>query len=126
MLGFADAYDTPFVVLWALATAVLLSHLELVRAPCALNAGLASYPAWRTRSSTVKLLKTTTGITDKRCVSAEVMTLDEVAPLALLAQLAFIATGHQTAIASVGSFSRQHACTSSSLVILDSFLSLHS
>ena len=37
------------------------------------------------------------------------MMLDEVVPLALLPQLAFFATCHRAAIASVGSFSRQHA-----------------
>jgi len=45
----------------------------------------------------------------------------DVVLLALLPQLAFFATCHRAAIASVGSFSRQHARTSSLLVIPDSF-----
>ena len=121
VLGFANAYGAPFFVLWtlflapvwlaaqpsaqialALATAALLAHLELVdavRDARALNASFASDPAGALARLQQGLPPTATGAMQGQGIS--VVTLDEVVPLALLAQLALFATGHQAVIASV-------------------------
>jgi len=126
VLGFANAYGAPFVVLWtlflapvwlaaqpsaqialALATAALLAHLELVdavRDARALSASFASDPAGAlARLQQQGLASSTTGVTTTttQAQGVSVVTLDEVVPLALLAQLALFATGHQAVIASV-------------------------
>ena len=105
VLGFANAYGAPFAILWtlflvpvwlaaqpsaqislALVTAALFAHLELIdaardaRAFHARFRGVAREP--------------------EQGVAVPV-TLDEVVPLALLARLAFFASGHQATLSSI-------------------------
>ena len=105
VLGFANAYGAPFAILWtlflvpvwlaaqpsaqislALMTAALFAHLELIdaaRDARALHASLA-------------------GVAQEQGVGGVVaVTLDEGVPLALLARLAFFASGHQATLSSI-------------------------
>ncbi|KAI9513378.1 hypothetical protein F5148DRAFT_1155355 [Russula earlei] len=119
VLGFANAYGAPFVVLWALAlaivwlaaqpsaqislalaTAALLAHLELIdaaRDARALTSSFATDPAGALARLQQGL--PTTEFAQEQGTGA--VTLDEVVPLALLAQLAFFATGHQATLVSL-------------------------
>ena len=120
VLGFANAYGAPFAILWALfltpvwlaaqpsaqislalVTAALFAHLELVdaaRDARAIHANLAADPAGvlaRLQQQGVS----TIGVAQEQGVVA--VTLDEVVPLALLARLAFFASGHQATLSSI-------------------------
>jgi phosphatidylinositol glycan class O len=119
VLGFANAYGAPFAVLWALflapvwlaaqpsaqislalITIALFAHLELidaVRDARALQASFAANPA----GALARLQQggTTTEVAHEQGVVA--VTLDEVVPLALLARLAFFASGHQATLSSI-------------------------
>ncbi|KAI0298191.1 hypothetical protein BC826DRAFT_1103125 [Russula brevipes] len=119
VLGFANAYGAPFAVLWglalapvwlaaqpsaqislALATAALLAHLELVdaaRDARALHAGFAADPA----GALARLQQGLPTIGPAQGQGAAMVTFDEVVPLALLAQLAFFASGHQATLTSL-------------------------
>jgi phosphatidylinositol glycan class O len=119
VLGFANAYGAPFAVLWglalapvwlaaqpsaqislALATAALLAHLELVdaaRDARALHAGFAADPA----GALARLQQGLPTMCPAQGQGAAVVTLDEVVPLALLAQLVFFASGHQATLTSL-------------------------
>jgi phosphatidylinositol glycan class O len=102
VLGFANAYGAPFAILWtlflapvwlaaqpsaqislALVTAALFAHLELIDAVRDARALHASHA----------------GLAQEQGVVA--VTLDEVVPLALLARLAFFASGHQATLSSI-------------------------
>lgn len=102
VLGFANAYGAPFAILWtlflapvwlaaqpsaqislALVTAALFAHLELIDAVRDARALHASHA----------------GVAQEQGVVA--VTLDEVVPLALLARLAFFASGHQATLSSI-------------------------
>ena len=119
VLGFANAYGAPFAILWALflapvwlaaqpsaqislalVTVALFAHLELidaVRDSRALQASFAADPA----GALARLQQggSTTEVARERGVVA--VTLDEVVPLALLARLAFFASGHQATLSSI-------------------------
>lgn len=119
VLGFANAYGAPFAVLWtlvlslvwlaaqpsaqitlALATAALLAHLELVdaaRDARALQASFSIDPA----SAVARLQQGLPTPEAGRAQGATAVTVDEVVPLALLAQLAFFASGHQATFVSL-------------------------
>ena len=119
VLGFANAYGAPFAILWslflapvwltaqpsaqisiALVTAALFAHLELIdaaRDARAFHASLAADPA-----GVIARLQqgvSTTEVSRERGVVS--VTLDEVVPLALLARLAFFASGHQATLSSI-------------------------
>ena len=124
VLGFANAYGAPFAVLWALVlvpiwlaaqpsaqitlaltTAALLAHLELVdaaRDAKALHASFAADPAraFARLQQGLPTTATTTEVAQEQQGVAAV-TLDEVVPIALLAQLAFFASGHQATFTSL-------------------------
>jgi phosphatidylinositol glycan class O len=119
VLGFANAYGAPFAVLWALvlapvwlaaqpsaqitlalATAALLAHLELIdaaRDARALQASFSSDPAAALARLQQGLPTTEVG----REQGTAGVRMDEVVPLALLAQLAFFASGHQATLVSL-------------------------
>jgi GPI ethanolamine phosphate transferase 3 subunit O len=119
VLGFANAYGAPFAVLWtlvlalvwlaaqpsaqitlALATAALLAHLELVdaaRDARALQASFSIDPA----GAVARLQQGLPTAEAERAQGATAVTVDEMAPLALLAQLAFFASGHQATFVSL-------------------------
>jgi GPI ethanolamine phosphate transferase 3 subunit O len=114
VLGFANAYGAPFAILWslflapiwltaqpsaqislALVTVALFAHLELIdaaRDARALHASLAADP-------TGALARLQRGVSTSTGDVA--VTLDEVVPLALLARLAFFASGHQATLSSI-------------------------
>jgi len=119
VLGFANAYGAPFAVLWALilapvwlaaqpsaqitialATAALLAHLELIDAARDARALQASFST----DPTTALARLQQGLPTTEVGqgqgTAGVRT-DEVVPLALLAQLAFFASGHQATLVSL-------------------------
>jgi phosphatidylinositol glycan class O len=119
VLGFANAYGAPFAVLWALilapvwlaaqpsaqitlalATAALLAHLELIDAARDARALQASFSI--DPSAALARLQQglpTTEIGQERGTAG--VTMDEVVPLALLAQLTFFASGHQATLVSL-------------------------
>jgi GPI ethanolamine phosphate transferase 3 subunit O len=119
VLGFANAYGAPFAILWALflhlsgslhsrvlkislalVTAALFAHLELidaVRDARAVHANLAADPAGVLARLQQGVSKTE--IAQEQGIVA--VTLDEVVPLALLARLAFFASGHQATLSSI-------------------------
>jgi phosphatidylinositol glycan class O len=119
VLGFANAYGAPFAVLWslflapvwlaaqpsaqislALVTAALFAHFELIdaaRDARALQASFATDPA-RTLARLQQGVSTTEVAHETGAVG---VTLDEVVPIALLARLAFFASGHQATISSI-------------------------
>jgi len=117
VLGFANAYGAPFAVLWALilapvwlaaqpsaqitlalATAALLAHLELIdatRDARALQASFSTDPA-------AALARLQQGLPTAEVGQGTAgVRMDEVVPLALLAQLAFFASGHQATLVSL-------------------------
>ncbi|KAH9048341.1 hypothetical protein EDB84DRAFT_1556964 [Lactarius hengduanensis] len=120
VLGFANAFGAPVAVFWALAlapvwlaaqptaqitlafaTAALFAHLELVdatRDARAIHASFATNPA-----AALAQLQQQQGQGGGGSPAAPVapVSFDEIAPLALLAQLAFFASGHQATLASV-------------------------
>lgn len=122
VLGYANAFGAPFAVFWALAlapvwlaaqptaqitlalaTAALLALLELVdaaRDARAIHASFAADPA----GALARLQQQTQqgqGHQGGSGSPAAPMSFDEITPLALLAQLAFFASGHQATLASV-------------------------
>jgi phosphatidylinositol glycan class O len=121
VLGFANAYGAPFAILWALflvpvwlaaqpsaqislalVTAALFAHLELIdaaRDARAVHASLATDPA----GALARLQQgmSTTEVAREREQGVVAVTLDEVVPLALLARLAFFASGHQATLSSI-------------------------
>ena len=121
VLGFANAFGAPFVILWALflahvwlaaqpsaqislalVTAALFAHLELIdaaRDARALHASFAADPAAALARLQQGVVSTTEAATQEQGVVP--VTLDEVIPLALLARLAFFASGHQATLSSI-------------------------
>ena len=119
VLGFANAYGAPFAVLWtlvlalvwlaaqpsaqitlALATAAMFAHLELVdaaRDARALQASFSIDPAGALARLQQGLPTTEAG----QAQDATAVTVDEMVPLALLAQIAFFASGHQATFVSL-------------------------
>jgi len=118
VLGFANAFGAPFAVFWALAlapvwlaaqptaqitlalaTAALLALLELVDASRDARAIHASFadPA----SALARLQQQQDPDQAGGGFPAAPVSFDEITPLALLAQLAFFASGHQATLASV-------------------------
>ncbi|KAI0263618.1 hypothetical protein BC834DRAFT_938601 [Gloeopeniophorella convolvens] len=119
VLGFANAFGAPYAVLWtlalvpvwlaaqpsaqlalALAACALVAHLELVdatRDARALHAGFASDPA----AALAQLQQAQGGAGAPGTALAGSVALGEIVPLALLAQLAFFASGHEAVVASV-------------------------
>jgi phosphatidylinositol glycan class O len=119
VLGFANAYGAPFAVLWALllapvwlaaqptaqislalVTIALFAHLELVdavRDARALHASFAADPA----GALARLQQGVPTTEVAREQGTVAVTLDEVVPLALLARLAFFASGHQATLSSI-------------------------
>ncbi|KAI0272081.1 hypothetical protein BGY98DRAFT_1002678 [Russula aff. rugulosa BPL654] len=119
VLGFANAYGAPFAILWALflapvwlaaqpsaqislalVTTALFAHLELIdaaRDARALHASFATDPA-AVLARLQQGVSTTGGAQGQGVVA---VTLDEVVPLALLARLAFFASGHQATLSSI-------------------------
>ena len=119
VLGFANAYGAPFAILWALflapvwlaaqpsaqislalVTAALFAHLELVdaaRDARALQTSFATDPT-RTLARLQQGVSTTEVAHEAGVVG---VSLDEVVPIALLARLAFFASGHQATISSI-------------------------
>jgi phosphatidylinositol glycan class O len=115
VLGFANAYGAPFAILWALflvpvwlaaqpsgqislalVTAALFAHLELIdaaRDARTLHANIEADPA-----SVLARLQQGVSAQEQGAVA---VTLDEVIPLALLARLAFFASGHQATLSSI-------------------------
>ncbi|KAI9442126.1 hypothetical protein H4582DRAFT_2126711 [Lactarius indigo] len=124
VLGFANAFGAPFAVFWALAlapvwlaaqptaqvtlalaTAALFAHLELVdatRDARAIHASFATNP-----SAALAQLQHQQGQGQGQggggspAALVAPVSFDEIVPLALLAQLAFFASGHQATLASV-------------------------
>ena len=118
VLGFANAFGAPFAVFWALAlapvwlaaqptaqitlalaTAALFAFVELVDAARDARAIHASFanPA----SALARLQQQQDQGLAGGGFPAAPVSFDEIAPLALLAQLAFFASGHQATLASV-------------------------
>jgi GPI ethanolamine phosphate transferase 3 subunit O len=119
VLGFANAYGASFAILWALflapvwlaaqpsaqislalVTAALFAHLELidaVRDARVVHANLAADPAGVLARLQQGVSKTE--IAQEQGIVS--VTLDEVVPLALLARLAFFASGHQATLSSI-------------------------
>jgi phosphatidylinositol glycan class O len=118
VLGFANAFGAPFAVFWALAlapvwlaaqptaqitlalaTAALLALLELFDAARDARAMHASFadPA----SALARLQQQQGQGQAGGGYPAAPVSFDEIAPLALLAQLAFFASGHQATLVSV-------------------------
>jgi phosphatidylinositol glycan class O len=119
VLGFANAYGAPFAVLWtlvlalvwlaaqpsgqitlALATAAVLAHLELVdaaRDARALQASFSIDPA----GALARLQQGLPATEAEQAQGATAVTVDEMVPLALLAQLVFFASGHQATFVSL-------------------------
>ena len=119
VLGFANAYGAPFTVLWALilapawlaaqpssqitlalATAALLAHLEIIDAARDTRALQASFSIDRAGALAHLQQSLPTTEVGQRQGTAGV-TMGEVVPLALLAQLAFFANGHQATLVSL-------------------------
>ena len=122
VLGFANAFGAPFAVFWALAlapvwlaaqptaqitlalaTVALLALLELVdatRDARAINASFATDPAGALARLQQQQSQGQGGGGSPAALGAPV-SFDEITPLALLAQLAFFASGHQATLASV-------------------------
>ena len=118
VLGFAKAYGAPFTVQWALilapawlaaqpssqitlalATGALLAHLEIIDAARDTRALQASFSIIEAAPShnynrACRQQKLDNG-------RGQRVTMDEVVPLALLAQLAFFASGHQATLVSL-------------------------
>jgi hypothetical protein len=117
VLGFANAYGVPFAVHWALilapvwlaaqpsaqitsalATATLLSHLELIDATLDARALQATFSI--DPSAALARLQhglSTTEVRQERATAGVTMKMDEVVP----PQLAFFASGHQTTLVSL-------------------------
>ena len=119
VLGFANAYGAPFAVFWALAlvpvwlaaqpsaqiilalaTAALLAHLELVDAARDARALQASFSVDPT-GALARLQQGLPTIEVGQGQGAAGVRVDEVVPLALLARLAFFASGHQATFVSL-------------------------
>ncbi|KAI0299999.1 hypothetical protein B0F90DRAFT_1725887 [Multifurca ochricompacta] len=119
VLGFANAFGAPFIVLWALAlapvwlaaqpsaqmtlalaTGALLAHLEIVdaaRDARALNASFAADPV----GALTRLQQQQEGNISAEYLQGVTVTLDEITPVVLLSQLAFFASGHQATLVSI-------------------------
>jgi GPI ethanolamine phosphate transferase 3 subunit O len=118
VLGFANAFGAPFVLLWtlalvpvwlasqpsaqitlALATIALLAHLELVdatRDARGLQSSFALDPA-----ATLAHLQQGSSTAPGGTTMTTTTSFDEIAPLVLLAQLPYFATGHQATLSSL-------------------------
>ena len=119
VLGFANAYGAPFAILWALVlvpvwlaaqpsaqislalvTVALFAHLELVdaaRDARAIQASFATDPA----RAIARLQQGASIAQVVREQGPAPVSLNEVVPLALLARLAFFASGHQATLSSI-------------------------
>jgi len=123
VLGFANAFGAPFAVFWALAlapvwlaaqptaqitlalaTTALFALLELVdatRDARAIHASFAADPAGALARLQQQQQGQGQGGGGSPAPPVAPVSFDEIAPLALLAQLAFFASGHQATLASV-------------------------
>ena len=120
VLGFANAFGAPFVVLWALAlapvwlaaqpsaqitlalaTAAVLAHLELVDAVRDARALRAASSFVTDPSAALARLQLQQQQQQPGTQGTTAVRFDEIVPLALLAQLAFFASGHQATLASL-------------------------